>query len=103
MHTVGRIQVQFELLPVELASLRPSGEGRSEPNRWPELPEPVREKFSLLNPFSSIVGLLGPAMARKVMTMGACIVLCILIGLCFPMIISNIIAKSAEGALGIVG
>jgi hypothetical protein len=29
---------QFELLPVELAKLRPAGKGRSMPNQFPELP-----------------------------------------------------------------
>jgi hypothetical protein len=32
---VGELQVQLELLPAELALMRPCGEGRAEPNAHP--------------------------------------------------------------------
>ena len=56
--TVGQLQMQFELLPKALAEERPVGKGRDEPNQFPALEEPEREKFSL-NPFTTLATLVG--------------------------------------------
>lgn len=70
---VGKVYLQFELLPQALADERNCGHGRSEPNRFPELPKPVgRVKFSL-NPFSMLSALIGPELTRQIcMPIGVC-------------------------------
>lgn len=76
---VGKVFIQFELLPQALAHERVAGHGRADPNRFPELPGPVgRMKFSL-NPFAMLSALLGPELTKKIcMPFGMCCI-CVLL------------------------
>ena len=57
----GELELAIELLPGELASKRPAGDGRSDPNQHPSLPEPDRASLlSLANPLTALRSLLGP-------------------------------------------
>ena len=98
--TVGQLQMQFELLPKALAEERPVGKGRDEPNQFPALEEPEREKFSL-NPFTTLATLVGPAFAAKLWAAVLAVVCCFLVVLMFPLILSNIIAHASEKAMGL--
>lgn len=70
---VGKVFIQFELLPQALAHERVCGHGQAEPNRFPELPGPVgRMKFSF-NPFAMLSALVGPEAMQKIcMPFGLC-------------------------------
>ena len=65
----GWVQLSLELVPKASATAMPAGNGRSEPNDNPRLPEPVgRIEFSL-NPFKNCMTLLGPELCAK---LGCC-------------------------------
>lgn len=70
---VGKVYVQFELLPQALANARSCGHGRSAPNQYPELPPPVGRVKLSLNPLSNLSALVGPDLARKFCVPLACI------------------------------
>jgi hypothetical protein len=70
---VGKVFVQFELLPQALANERSCGHGRSAPNQYPELPPPVGRIKLSLNPLSNLSALMGPDLARKLCLPLACI------------------------------
>ena len=95
-----RVKVLLELLPKSLAEQRPAGKGRDEPNPFPALEEPEREKFSL-NPFTTLATLVGPAFAAKLWAAVLAVVCCFLVVLMFPLILSNIIAHASEKAMGL--
>ena len=97
---VGRLRVQFELLPKLLADERKCGEGRSLPNQFPCLPEPEREMLSLLNPMSSLVTLLGPDLVNSicgVLGLGCCLLLCVST---LPLMATQLVTSSVESAVG---
>jgi hypothetical protein len=48
-----------------LASERPCGKGRDEPNQHPKLAEPARIKFNPLRPCSMLYMLVGPSLFAK--------------------------------------
>eukprot|EP01043_Picozoa_sp_COSAG02_P049648 COSAG02_NODE_5008_length_4726_cov_3.358764_5_plen_202_part_00 len=70
---VGKVYVQFELLPQALANARSCGHGRSAPNQYPELPPPVGRVKLSLNPLSNLSALVGPDLARNLCVPLACI------------------------------
>ena len=70
----GRVQISFELVPIDAAKACEVGEGRDEPNIDPHLPEPIgRIKWSW-NPWTMFCQLVGPGMRCKI----CCCLFCIL-------------------------
>ena len=63
----GEVEIMITLLPKKQALERPVGKGRELPNRDPELAEPTRARLSIFNPLGSLVLLMGPDMAWKVL------------------------------------
>lgn len=81
----GKVHLQFELLPQRIADAdRRCGQGREEPNRFPKLPEPDRERLSLFSPwrcvFSLAIMMLGSTVALR--DTHAMHELCCCLGLC---------------------
>ena len=74
------------------------GNARSEPNHSPFLPKPVgRLEFRPFSPLSMLKDMVGPEFRRKLYLyccMTACLILFIV---CFPMIVSNLIALAIGG------
>jgi hypothetical protein len=61
----GELELAMELLPVELAVKRPAGDGRSDPNQYPSLPEPDRTSMlALANPLTALRSLVGPGVVK---------------------------------------
>ena len=82
------MELSFELLPAELAALRPAGEGRAEPNQFPKLPEPDRESFSL-NPLTGLRMVFGDALSGKILGLVICAVCAFLLVLLIPLLTSD--------------
>jgi hypothetical protein len=70
----GEVEVQWSLLTARKADSRPVGEGQDEPNRDPVLPRPDRATLDLLNPFGSLVTLIGPERLKQFVLMGVLVV-----------------------------
>ena len=66
----GEVEIQYALLTARKADSRPVGEGQDEPNRDPVLPKPDRATLDLLNPFASLVTLIGPERLKQFILMG---------------------------------
>lgn len=61
----GELELAMELLPVELAAKRTAGDGRSDPNQYPRLPEPDRTSLlALANPLTALRNLVGPGVVK---------------------------------------
>ncbi|CAG9328112.1 unnamed protein product [Blepharisma stoltei] len=87
----GKIKISFELVPKDAALNNPVGEGRSDPNVDPFLPEPTgRFKWSW-NPLSLISQMCGPEFKAKICLSICLILCCMMIVFCIPMIFSNIV------------
>ena len=72
----GRLRIQIEIHPVELARQNPVGQAREEPNVNPYLPLPVGRMTLSLNPLKMLNQLVGPGLRRKLYTY-CCIALCV--------------------------
>ena len=68
----GEVEIRIDMLPVSRAEIRPVGKGRNQPNRDPELPEPIRKKLSLLDPLGALATILGPEFMRKFLIITIC-------------------------------
>eukprot|EP00743_Colponemidia_sp_Colp-15_P008352 GILK01009071.1.p1 GENE.GILK01009071.1~~GILK01009071.1.p1 ORF type:complete len:1605 (-),score=326.59 GILK01009071.1:77-4891(-) len=91
----GQIRMSFEILPKATADLRKNGEGRSEPNNYPVLPEPFgRFKWNFLDPLGMLKQIFGPELVNKVI-MFICCILCV--GFCLyfgSLIAGNVIGTT---------
>jgi hypothetical protein len=83
----GEVELAIELLPAELAAKRPAGDGRSDPNQNPSLPEPDR---------MSLLALASP-LAVKFLICGAC---CVMVAMMLPLILSNVISHKIDALTG---
>ena len=63
----GEVEVQYALLTSKKADSRPVGEGQDEPNRDPVLPKADRATLDLLNPFGSLMTIIGPERLRQIL------------------------------------
>ncbi len=70
----GEVEIQYSLLTARKADSRPVGEGQDEPNRDPVLPKPDRATLDLLNPFASLVTLIGPERLKQFIIMGVLVI-----------------------------
>lgn len=71
----GKVCLSFEVVPDSLLDKLENSEGRSSPNFYPTLPDPVgRLSFDLFSPLKLIKELLGPALYRKICLCYSCIV-----------------------------
>ena len=69
----GELELAMELLPAELAAKRPAGDGRSDPNQYPSLPEPDRTSLlALANPLSALRSLVGPGVVKLLLCVRFC-------------------------------
>jgi hypothetical protein len=66
----GEVEIEYALLTASAADSRPVGEAQDEPNRDPVLPRPDRATLDLLNPFASLVTLIGPERLKQFILMG---------------------------------
>ena len=97
---VGRVSVSMELLPEELADIRPAGKGRDEPNLHPVLPAPQREVISLLSPISTLRTIFGDEAFGKLSSVLCCFFCVFLCSISLPMLISNLAADVLANAIG---
>ena len=63
----GEVEVQYALLTAKKADSRPVGEGQDEPNRDPVLPKADRATLDLLNPFGSLITIIGIERLRQIL------------------------------------
>jgi hypothetical protein len=63
----GEVEVQYALLTSKKADSRPVGEAQDEPNRDPVLPKADRATLDLLNPFGSLMTIIGPERLRQIL------------------------------------
>jgi hypothetical protein len=62
----GHVMLSFEAVPKELAEKYANGFGRSDPNFFPTLPEPVgRFSFDIFSPCATLKTIIGPSLYRK--------------------------------------
>lgn len=99
MIKAGRLQVSFELLPIEKAKACIVGEGRDEPNVDPYLAPPIGRFEWSLNPFSLISQTCGPEFQRKICLFICCLLYIMILVLIFPMVISTLIATAASNVV----
>eukprot|EP00743_Colponemidia_sp_Colp-15_P011268 GILK01012542.1.p1 GENE.GILK01012542.1~~GILK01012542.1.p1 ORF type:complete len:1447 (-),score=299.86 GILK01012542.1:238-4578(-) len=93
----GFVEISIELLPKAVATARPAGFGRSEPNMNPYLPPPVgRFNFSLLNPCATIQGLLGKKLTRKLCCCVCLLFCCALFAMILPSVIGALVSKGLD-------
>ncbi|MES1915775.1 MAG: hypothetical protein MHM6MM_007676, partial [Cercozoa sp. M6MM] len=90
----GRVQVSFEVMPLEVAEQLPAGLGRGQPNANPFLPPPEgRVSWSLLHPFAMLRAILGDKIFAR-LGMFVCVLVVIgflvMIG---PSLVSSILAN----------
>ena len=86
----GKIEISFELVPKADSLACPVGEGRSEPNIDPKLPDPTGRFQWSLNPFKLINQTCGPGFRAKI----CCCICCI-----FCVYIAIMVAPSLIGTL----
>jgi hypothetical protein len=92
------VRLSFEIIPLEDSEKHQNGEGRSEPNLYPILPEPEgRLSFDFLHPLNFLKELIGEdAYDRLCMTIVCFFALAVLFGLgyfVFGATIANLITK----------
>jgi len=89
----GELEVQFDLLPSEVAQRRAAGKNREEPNRYPVLPEPDREKLNLLRPDLMLKMMVGPELMRKVLALGCVGGACVCMFFIGPLVAGDVIGS----------
>lgn len=89
---VGKVLVSVEIMPDAKAVGCVNGEGRSEPNIEPTLPEPEGRIKLSLNPLTMLNQLIGPELKRKIYCTVICGLCCFLLAMMMPMIFSNVIS-----------
>lgn len=76
----GKVCLSFEIIPEKLMEILDNAEGRSDPNFYPTLPDPVgRFTFDLFSPLKMIKELIGGKLYRRICMCCWCIV-CAVIG-----------------------
>jgi hypothetical protein len=88
----GKLQVSFEILPINKAKACEVGEGRGEPNVDPYLPPPIGRFRWSLNPFSMAGQMCGPEFKREICFIGCCLLIVFMIVMMLPMVTSAMIA-----------
>jgi hypothetical protein len=88
-HVNGRLRIQVDILPKELAESFLVGEGRSDPNHSPFLPPPVGRIVWTLNPWTMLSQLVAPHIRNKVICI-VCLVICLII---FFLMLPNIMGE----------
>lgn len=75
--------MSFKILPKENADKFKNGFGRSNPNFYPTLPDPVgRFSFDLFSPCSTIKAIIGPKVCYMIV-FSICAVLLVVVGVMF--------------------
>jgi hypothetical protein len=94
---VGQVEVSMELLPIELAQLRPAAQGQEAPNQYPKLEPPAREHLLSWNPFKTMSALMGQTMTSKIVALFVCLGGTLLVALMLPMLASNGLSRVLFG------
>jgi hypothetical protein len=94
---VGKLQVSFELVPIEKAKACMVGEGRDQPNSDPYLPPPIGRFEWSWNPLKLISQTCGPEFKAKICLIFCVISCCLMIIFMIPMIASDVIARMTAG------
>ena len=90
--SAGKLLMSVEIIPHAKAIACENGEGRSEPNVEPVLPEPEgRIKFSF-NPFTLLGQLIGNDLKRKIICAVCCLLCLYMFVMTLPMFFSNSIS-----------
>lgn len=90
----GRVQISFELVPIERAKACPVGDGRSEPNIDPPLPKPDGRMEWSMNPMKMMGQVCGPDVRTRFcmwISLALCVIMLILM---FPMIVTNAVTTA---------
>lgn len=88
----GKLQISFEILPIDKANACEVGEGRGDPNFDPFLPPPIGRFRWSLNPFSMAGQMCGPEFKREICFIGCCLLIIFMIVMMLPMVTSAMIA-----------
>lgn len=71
----GKVCLSFEVVPSNLVETLGNAEGRSSPNFYPTLPDPVgRFSFDIFSPLKMLKEIIGPSLYRKMCLFCCCIV-----------------------------
>ena len=89
----GKVKVQIDVLPAEVADKNPCGKARDSPNHSPMLPQPEGRIELTLNPIKMFNQLVGAEMRRKILTYFLSFMCCLL---CIYMLPSYMAAKLAQ-------
>lgn len=87
--SVGKVLISVEILPLVKAKSCINGEGRSEPNIEPILPQPEGRVSLSMNPLKMVSDSIGPELKRKIMIYAlivCCAFICVMM---FPMLVAN--------------
>jgi hypothetical protein len=93
--TNGRMRVQIDIVPKEIAQSYQIGEGRSDPNHSPFLPPPVGRIQWSWNPWTMLNQCVAPDVRNKILC-ALCIIICIVI---FILLLPNIMSQVLVGLL----
>jgi hypothetical protein len=84
--------MSFELVPIAQALRNPVGEGRSEPNVDPHLPEPTGRFKWTWNPVKLAARMIGPELKFKILCAMCLLCCCMLIVLLFPLVFTDAVS-----------
>jgi len=84
----GEVEIMVTMLTVKKAEQKPVGRARDQPNRDPELRQPVRQTLNPFDPLGSLAIILGPDLLRKVLIVGICM-LCLFLSCSLAVFIIN--------------
>lgn len=86
----GKVKMQIDVMPIELAEKNKVGKAREQPNHSPVLPEPEGRLKLSLNPFDMFAQMIGPEVRRKIICNCILFILCMLCVALAPMMLSGI-------------
>ena len=90
---MGKVQISFELVPFKMALACPVGEGRSEPNVDPFLPNPGGRFELPLNPFKLISQTCGPKFRCKILCVFCCVICVYLLIMVGPSLLGGLLGN----------
>ena len=85
----GKLLISAEIVPEAKAIALQNGEGRSEPNIEPFLPDPEGRIKLSMNPFAMLSQMIGNELKRKIICAICCAACLFLFAMTFPMFFSN--------------
>jgi hypothetical protein len=93
----GKVKMQVDILPIELAEKNTVGKARDSPNHSPTLPQPEGRISLSLNPFKMFEQMVGPEVRAKICRVLACIACLALCAAILPTLAGSLISDLILG------